>query len=135
MAIPNSVPNPPNYQTELAKERNRIAADRTILAWIRLSLTLIGIGFGIDQAVNLIYANLGNAINPTHLSHILGILLVGLGVYTLIVAAIAYQEELRRLKQPNYVYTPRYQLGGTVAIAVIAIALLCFVSIGLKVPF
>lgn len=135
MTIHDSVPNPPNYQTELAKERNRIAADRTVLSWIRLSLTLIGIGFGIDQAVDLIYANLGNAIHPTHLSHILGILLVGLGVYTIILAAIDYQGELCRLEQPDYVYTPRYRLGDTVAIAVIAIALLCFVSIGLKIPF
>ena len=34
--------------TELAKERNRLAADNTLQSWIRTSLALIGIGFGVD---------------------------------------------------------------------------------------
>ncbi len=32
--------------TELARERNREAADRTLLAWIRTGLSLIGFGVG-----------------------------------------------------------------------------------------
>jgi putative membrane protein len=35
-----------NTATELTKERNRLAADRTLMAWIRTSLSLIGFGFG-----------------------------------------------------------------------------------------
>jgi len=34
---------------ELAKERNRAAAERTINAWIGNSLSFIGIGVAIDQ--------------------------------------------------------------------------------------
>ena len=35
--------------TELARERDREAADRTLMAWIRTSLSLIGFGFGIAK--------------------------------------------------------------------------------------
>ena len=38
-----------NIATELAKERNRAAADRTLNSWIRTSLALIGFGFGISK--------------------------------------------------------------------------------------
>jgi len=42
-------PEPPDPQTELAKERNCIAADRTLLTWVRTSVSFIGMGFGITQ--------------------------------------------------------------------------------------
>jgi uncharacterized membrane protein YidH (DUF202 family) len=35
--------------TELARERNREAADRTLLAWIRTSLAMVSLGFGIER--------------------------------------------------------------------------------------
>ena len=35
--------------TQLARERNREAADRTLMAWIWTALSLIGFGFGIDM--------------------------------------------------------------------------------------
>ena len=38
-----------NTATELTKERNRLAADRTLMAWIRTALSLIGFGFGIGK--------------------------------------------------------------------------------------
>ena len=34
---------------ELARERNREAADRTLLAWIRTSLAMISLGFGMER--------------------------------------------------------------------------------------
>ena len=34
---------------ELARERNREAADRTLLAWVRTSLAMISLGFGIER--------------------------------------------------------------------------------------
>ena len=43
---PTSSPDA-NESTQLARERNSAAADRTLMAWIRTSLSLIGFGFGI----------------------------------------------------------------------------------------
>ena len=125
----SSAPKPPNVQFELAKERNRIAADRSLLAWIRLSLTLIGIGFGIDQTVSLLYDQVGDVINPARFSHILGLLLIGMGIYTITMAAVDYRSELTRLNQAEYAYTPRQPLGKTIAIALFAIAVLSAMTI------
>ena len=41
-----------NTTTELAKTRNRAAAERTTLAWIRTALALISFGFGLDQVIS-----------------------------------------------------------------------------------
>ena len=43
-----------NSTTELAKTRNRAAAERTTLAWIRTALALISFGFGLDIIIGAI---------------------------------------------------------------------------------
>jgi putative membrane protein len=46
MHEPMQNPYPPNVQANLARERNRIAADRSLLSFVRNSLTLISVGVG-----------------------------------------------------------------------------------------
>ncbi len=41
-------------RTDLAKYRSRAATDRTLMAWMRTSLSLIGFGFGIPTLVRTI---------------------------------------------------------------------------------
>src|SRR5215475_12724896 len=62
-----------NIANELARERNREAADRTLMAWIRTALSLIGFGFGIGKlAPYLDTAGLHPAHDPPHTSLIFG---------------------------------------------------------------
>ncbi|MFM7169470.1 MAG: YidH family protein, partial [Cyanobium sp.] len=48
--MPEQLPSV-NVTNELAKERNREAAERTLMAWIRTSLSLISFGFGVDKII------------------------------------------------------------------------------------
>ena len=47
-----------NVANEFAKERNRAAAERTLMAWIRTALSLIGFGFGIGFYLEARWASL-----------------------------------------------------------------------------
>ena len=104
-----------NVQAELAKERNRAAAERTLMAWIRTCLSLISFGFGIDT---------------TRFSAVLGLALVGLGTYAMIVSASEHAKELRYITRPEgYVYRQRRSLALTVAVCLVCIGVLAFVAI------
>ena len=61
-------------RNELVKEQNREAVDRTLLAWIRGSLSFIGFGFSIDVITRgLERASPGDAPNLATDARILGL--------------------------------------------------------------
>lgn len=130
----NSTPKP-NPQGELAKERNRAAAERTLMAWIRTCLSLISFGFGIDTIVSAIlsFREVAERVNPTRFSRTLGLAFVALGTYAMIAALIEHRNELRHIqRRDDYVYNPRRSLGLTIGSGLVAIGVMAFVSIVLK---
>ena len=68
-------PKETNVSTELAKERTREAADRTLMAWIRTCLSLIGFGFGIAKFRDVL-VEVGLHRGPEHLHSTLNSFLV-----------------------------------------------------------
>lgn len=116
-------PYPPNAQAELARERNRIAADRSLLSFIRNSVTLISAGVGIDQILGRLAP-----IEPTLnlWIYLLSLVFVGLGIVNLLFAALDYQGEMKRLRQPEYYFTPRWSLGGVTGLALFIAGSLVF---------
>lgn len=137
MTDPAASPRPINIQAELAKERNRAAAERTLMAWIRTSLSLISFGFGIDTIVTAIRSlQVVNDLNPVRFSRVLGLAFIALGTYALIMAAIEHRQELQRIqRQVDYIYMPRRSLGLTVAILLVLIGIYAFISILVKAFF
>ncbi|MGD9045621.1 MAG: DUF202 domain-containing protein [Desulfobacterales bacterium] len=74
---------------ELARERNRAAADRTIMAWIRTALAMIGFGFGVGKLYDALEkANPERVTDPLHSAQIVGEALIALGVLGLFAAVI-----------------------------------------------
>lgn len=126
---------PTNVQAQLAKERNRAATERTLMAWIRTSLALISFGFGIDTIVSAILKlEQNSSVDPVRLSRMLSLAFVSLGIYAMTAAALEHRQELRHIEQKQvYFYQSRPSLGLRVAIALVVIGVFAFVGIGWQV--
>ncbi|MBE9138193.1 DUF202 domain-containing protein [Nodosilinea sp. LEGE 07088] len=126
MNEPMQTPYPPNAQVELAHERNRIAADRSLLSFVRNSVTLISTGVGIDQVIGKL-SPIAPFINEW--VYLLSLVLVGLGVVNLLFAAYDYQGEMERLRQPEYYFTPRWSLGAVTGWTLFITGLVAFIRL------
>jgi len=118
-----------SLSNELAKERNRAAAERTLMAWIRTSLSLITFGFGIDRIVLALHTALDNQSNPLSLARNLGLCFIAIGTLALLCAAFNHHQDLRRINRGDFTYSSRLSLSFVVAIALILVGLFAFVGI------
>jgi putative membrane protein len=121
--------------------RTRMAADRTLMAWLRTAVALIGFGFTIVQFFQRLNTMEGvaPAARPQAPRH-LGLALIGAGVLALIISAQQYRRLIRYLwsdpfrpiagvegksMAPIIMQTPLL----AVVIAMILIGLFAFVSV------
>ena len=115
--------------TELAKERNRAAEERTLMAWIRTCLSLISFGFGIERIVSVLYSQVGSIVDPLRLSRILGFSFVALGTLAMFLAALDYRHQLHRIQRNDLVYASRQS--PTIFVAYLLALLGCFALVGI----
>ena len=107
--------------TELSKTRTREAADRTLMAWIRRSLTFVAFGFGI--------AAVGQTLERMVLVRILGVGFVAVALLAVVVAMVQYRQELRMIEASDYRYKPSLPLGIISGVALFLIGLFAVVGI------
>ncbi len=85
---------------DLGYERTRLAADRTLMAWIRTSVSMIGFGFSIYKFFQYL---LESDLTAGRLQHQaprnFGVALVGLGMVLLSLAIVEYFLFLRGLSR------------------------------------
>jgi putative membrane protein len=123
-------PTAANVANELAKERNREAAERTLMAWIRTALSLIGFGFGIGKlATYLDAAGLSTARDPAHTSLVFGSSFIVVGIFGLLAAIVQHVRILNRLSRPDFAYDAMRPIAMTVAVMLILIGTFGFVAI------
>ena len=121
-----------NLTNELAKQRNRDAAERTLMAWIRTCLSLISFGFGLDKIIAAIDRALtGGELQAQRGVQMVAAAFVVTGVLAMAGATVQYRRELRRLQHDDYVYRDKPQLAAATAvlitlIGVTALALVAF---------
>jgi putative membrane protein len=102
----------PNNQTsvvnELARERNREAADRTLLAWIRTSLAMISLGFAIERLgqAALVMDGRFAGVSPLK-SRVFGSALIVLGIAATLVGMWEHRHVLAAVKSVDYRYADR----------------------------
>ena len=122
--------NKKSTANELARERNRAAADRTLMAWIRTSLSLIGFGFGIGKITETLEKTRGIAgVDPYHTAQIFGEAFIGLGVFGLIGAIFQYRRILKQIEKGEFVYIEPFPLAMVTAIILLLIGVFGFVAV------
>ena len=117
-----------NTTTELAREGNRAANDRTLMAWIRTSLSLIGFGFGAGKVGDYL-ASTGRPLDDYGSTRIIGGGFTTLGVVALFAAVIQHVLLLRGLEERDFVYHSPWPIGLMTAVLLLVIGLFAFVAI------
>ena len=130
MEVNDSTPttNFPDLQVELAKERNRLACDRTLLTWIRATVSFIGFGFGIDRIAALLHTSPDGLIRllaPQTVS----LFFVALGILTVCLALTEYRGALNRYQQPAYAYISRFSISMLIAGILLVINVVALLSV------
>jgi putative membrane protein len=75
-----------------------MATERTMLAWMRTSIALIGFGFTIEQFFQR-FAEARGVAEPArpHAARDLGLMLIGAGIVTLVISLLQYRTIVKYL--------------------------------------
>jgi putative membrane protein len=93
---------------ELARERNREAADRTLLAWIRTSLAMISLGFGIERLGQAALSLDGRLSGFSPLkTRVFGASLIVLGMAATLAGMWEHRHMLSAISSDDYRYSDR----------------------------
>jgi putative membrane protein len=95
------VADPGPTQQGLALERTRIAHERTLMAWIRTSMSMVSFGFTISELFGYLGELSGRSVVPAAGPRTLGLGLIALGTVALIAALIQHAQSLRLLVEPG----------------------------------
>ena len=90
----------PDPNTLLAMQRNVMASDRTLMAWIRTSLSLIGFGFTLAKVFQSLaeeHVIIRGPAGNIWTAQAVGMALLILGVFALVAAIFDHHHDLKQL--------------------------------------
>ena len=121
----------PKLADVLATERTRMAADRTLMGWIRTALSMIGFGFTIFKFLESIQSKeVASQTMRPHSPRTVGLTLVSIGVFSLVIACLQHWKYVKRLKS-DQPYRP-WDLALVVAALIGLLGMAMIVSIILR---
>jgi len=87
----------------LAIDRTRLAAERSLMAWVRTALSMITFGFTIYKVLQAIQAQSTVPALQPYAPRNAGLTLIGIGTFALIAASIQHWKYVRKLStvQPH----------------------------------
>lgn len=104
---------------ELAKERNRAAADRTLIAWLQNCLVLISLGLAIDQIGRAITPQSGAIADRNRWVELTALGFIGFGIGLMGMAMGQYWLQLRAIDHDDCVLLSIQRLNQLVLAAVL----------------
>jgi putative membrane protein len=114
----------PSLTDELARERNREAADRTLLAWIRTSLAMISLGFAIERVGQVAHVMDGRlAAFSTLKTRVFGAALIALGIAATLVGMWEHRHVLAAIKNVDYRYADRPAVARWMGLGLVCVGL------------
>ena len=101
----------------MARERTILAADRTLMAWIRTTLSMISFGFTIYKFLQAMFESgkstlVASPAGPRNF----GLALISLGVWALAIACLQFWREMRRFDPGRTPFSLTLAVAGFVAL-------------------
>ncbi|MFM2080495.1 MAG: hypothetical protein RLZZ124_1564 [Cyanobacteriota bacterium] len=121
----------------LARQRNRDAAERTLMAWIRTCLSLISFGFGLDKIVAAIHSRMPGERPDAELGvRLISVAFILTGVVAMAAATRQHNRNLQRLLRDDFTYRehPSIAAATAVMISLIGLAALVLLLLGALMP-
>ena len=81
----------------LSFDRTRMAAERTLMAWVRTALSMISFGFTIYKFLQAMQEQSRLSVLKSETPRNVGLALIGIGTFALIVACVQHVKYLRKL--------------------------------------
>jgi putative membrane protein len=116
--IINEYDNIPTLDSKYIQQH--LANERTYLAWIRTAIAIIGVGFLVTN----LHFNMKESLSPAGdiLANMIGIVSVGIGIITIIMATVVYLIKINTINTQTYTASRKYII--TLSVFIIVIALL-----------
>lgn len=122
-----------NLTNELAKERNRAAYDRTLMAWIRTAISLIGFGFAIAKSYEYIQMEemekTGRFIDQIHAPLWFGMSFILLGMVCILGGVIQYVKVVQQIQSGQFTYGEPRPLAKIIALILLIIGIFALITI------
>ncbi len=114
----------------LALDRTRMAAERTLMAWVRTALSMISFGFTIYKFLQVLQEQSTLPVMRPQTPRDVGLTLTGIGTFAVIIACVQHWKYIKKLR-PDQPYKP-WDLTFIVACIIAILGLLIFVSMILR---